>query len=99
MTQHDELDADGNIVQSLNKPEALSDTVFIALNTMACMSNNAALYDTTNDPGDQLEWLEDTLRRARQAGKTALIAGNMHPGSAKCNRQWSQRYSALIDAF
>lgn len=23
----------------------------------------------------------------------------MHPGSAKCNRQWSQRYGALIDAF
>ena len=36
---------------------------------------------------------------ARQAGKTALIAGNLHPGSAKCNRQWSHRYGALIDAF
>ena len=28
-----------------------------------------------------------------------IIAGNLHPGSPQCARQWSQRYNTLIGAF
>ena len=77
----------------------LASTTFIALNTLACQVTDSALYETLNDPGNQLEWLETQLENARIAGKMVIIAGNLHPGSPKCNRQWSHRYGALIDAF
>ena len=77
----------------------LASTTFIALNTLACQVTNSALYETLNDPGNQLEWLETQLENARIAGKMVIIAGNLHPGSPKCNRQWSHRYGALIDSF
>ena len=92
-------DTTGDIIESVQKPETLSNVVFIALNTLACQVSNTALYETTNDPGQQLTWLENKLVEARANDKTVIIAGNMHPGSPICNRQWSHRYSALIDAF
>ena len=49
----------GVVEGTLEKPEALADTIFIALNTLACHNSNSALYDTTMDPGQQLEWLEN----------------------------------------
>lgn len=39
------------------------------------------------------------LIKARSEGKTMIIAGGLNPGSSECNRQWSHRYSALMDAF
>ena len=92
-------DDQGNIVQEIKYPDVLENTMFISLNTQACSVKNSALYETLNDPGDQIEWLEQTLFKARKDGKSVIIAGNLHPGSAKCNRQWSHRYEALIDAF
>ena len=56
---HDITDSSGGIERTLEKPEALTNTIFIALNTLACHNSNSALYDTTMDPGQQLEWLEN----------------------------------------
>ena len=83
----DEIDqSTGDVIATYNRPEVLSDTIFVALNTLACQVSNMALFETVNDPGNQLTWLEKTLGEARQAGKTVIIAGNLHPGSASCNR-------------
>jgi len=43
----------------------LENTRFFALNTLACDSTNAALYNTMNDPGDQLLELEKFLFSSR----------------------------------
>ena len=95
-------DSDGNIISSStdwdNSPK-LANTHFIGLNTQACFAKNTALIETFGDPGDQLEWLQATLLDARNAGASVIIAGNISPGHPTCNRQWSERYNALIDAF
>jgi len=76
----------GEVIQEIKYPDVLVNTMFISLNTQACSVKNSALYETLNDPGDQIEWLEQTLFKARKDGKSVIIAGNLHPGSAKCNR-------------
>lgn len=87
------------MLEKIKVPVNRTDTIFISINTNACLVTNTALLEIDNDPGNQLLWLEENLMYARQSLKKVIIAGNLHPGSAKCNRQWSQRYSSLIDAF
>ena len=89
----------GEVIEVNSLPNPLLDTIFVALNMQACSVQNHALYETFSDPGNQLEWLEEVLFNAAKESKTVIIAGSLNPGSPKCNRQWSQRYSSLIDAF
>ena len=48
----------GEVTSTYQRPEVLIKTTFLVLNTLACQVTNPALYDTLNDPGDQLLWLE-----------------------------------------
>ena len=64
-TTDDDVADDGSVISSTSKPEVLIDTIFISLNTLACQTSNSALYDTANDPGEQLDWLEEQLTTAR----------------------------------
>ena len=57
--EEDEIDpTTGDSLGTFLKPQPLDDTMFIALNTLACQVTNSALLDTRNDPGQQLYWLE-----------------------------------------
>jgi len=66
----------GKVTSVIKYPDVLEKTIFVALNTLACNVENRALYETFNDPGAQLAWLEGTLVAARKNGKSAIIAGN-----------------------
>ena len=92
-------DPEGNIIGVSYLYSNLPDTAFFGLNTQACFAKNAGLIPTFGDPGDQLQFLEESLEKARTAGKSMIIAGNVSPGHPLCNRQWSERYNILIDAF
>ena len=53
VSSYEEIDANtGDVSLTLDKPEALPDTIFIALNTLACQTSNSALFNTTDDPGN-----------------------------------------------
>jgi hypothetical protein len=71
----------------------------ISLNTMACLYKNPALFEAWDDPGKQLKWLETRLWEARNNTAQVIITGNVAPGNAMCNRQWSYRYNVLMEAF
>ena len=47
----DVIDEKGDKIGEYSKPSPLDDTMFIALNTLACQVTNTALLDTRNDPG------------------------------------------------
>ena len=47
----------GFVESTFKYPTVLVNTIFIALNTLACSVENAHLYSDFADPGDQLSWL------------------------------------------
>lgn len=52
-TTFEEFDTNtGELIDSIEYPQALPNTVFFALNSMACDTDNASLYNTENDPGN-----------------------------------------------
>lgn len=60
---------------------------------------NYELFRYRYDPGDQLEWLENTLLEMESNGEIAIILAHVPPASHGCLYQWSQRYRALMDRF
>lgn len=45
-TSYQEIDTNtGELLQEIDYPEVLQDTVFFALNSMACYTDNTALYN------------------------------------------------------
>jgi len=85
-TPNHNTDAEGNIISTTYSYTSLSNTYFFALNTQACFMVNAALFEQFGDPGGQLAWLEEKLKKARDNSKTVIIAGNISPGHPSCNR-------------
>jgi hypothetical protein len=53
----------------------------------------------SDDPGDQLKWLRETLKAYETVKKSAWIIGNLNPGSPNCNSKWSRRYNRIIQRF
>lgn len=52
-----------------------------------------------NDAGQQLEWMEEELRQAEQSGVVVWIIGHVPPSYQDCVKEWSLRYSALIERY
>jgi hypothetical protein len=57
---------------------------------------NMFLSKSRNDPGDQLEWLENLLSEMEANKEIAILAGHIPPSKYDCNYQWSVRYRALM---
>lgn len=74
-------------------------SIFV-INMQACASDNLALLETFNDPGNQLDELEQKLILTRAGlGRMIILGAGKSPGAATCNRQWSHRFNALIDEY
>ena len=71
----------------------------IAINTEACNCQNWFLFSQLNDPGNQLAWLEKTLRETEQAGEKAYIIGHVQPGDNDWLYEWSIRYRSLMERY
>jgi len=77
----------------------MKNTHIIALNTQNCYSYNFFLDGEFNDAGNQVEWLEDTLREIERNGELAIIIGHIPPGEIDCSNPVSERYRILLDRF
>lgn len=53
----------------------------------------------TNDPGQELEWLEALLRQMEKDGEIAIFIGHMSPGTSDCMSEISSRLRSLFDRF
>lgn len=87
-----------NLAKNVNT-QYTTNVMLLSLNTMACYSYNVALGPVKGDPGSQLRWLEDRLNIAEKRGMAAIIIGHIPPGHQDCNRQWSDRYSILMERY
>ena len=91
-----QLDENSNQAQkAFSKP----DLGIISLNTNACFNHNFGLMQESDDPGGQLQWLQDTLKSYEASKKYAWIIGNVNPGSKYCNTKWARRYNIIVNRF
>lgn len=67
----------------------------VAVNTQTCYNVNYYLWVNRNDPGQELAWLEQTLREIESRNESVIILGHVPPGSNDCLYQWAVRYRAL----
>lgn len=77
----------------------MTGTRIIAMNTQNCYFFNFQLVGQTNDPGQELEWLEATLRDVEAKNEVAIIVGHISPGVPDCLSVVSLRLRALMDRF
>ena len=77
----------------------MAKTRIISLNTQNCYFWNFYLLKEDNDPKNELEWLENTLREMEQTGEVAIIIGHMSPGVPDCLNEVSSRLKVLFDRF
>lgn len=71
----------------------------IGLNTQACYYWNYYLISQRNDPGNQLEWLESTLREMQTRGEKAIIIGHVPPADTTCVYNWAARFTTLVERY
>ena len=69
----------------------------ISLNMNTCNDQNWWLPDNRQDPGHQIQWLEDELTQIEKDGGLAYIIAHIQPQS--CLHQFGIRYKALMDRF
>jgi sphingomyelin phosphodiesterase len=68
----------------------------IAVNSESCYTFNMYLSKTRDDPGGQLEWLENLLAEMEANDEIAIIAAHIPPSAQDCAREWSIRYRAIM---
>ena len=71
----------------------------VAINSQPCYQFNFYLWNERNDPGDVLQWLNETLHEFERKGEIALFISHIPPGGHACLYQWSIRYKAITDRF
>ena len=71
----------------------------VAINTEACYYYNLFLLTEMSDPGNQLEWLEKTLREMQENGEVAILIGHHPPGGSDCLSEWAKRLGALMERY
>lgn len=71
----------------------------VALNTEACYYYNLYLMAEMGDPGNQLEWLETTLKAMQENGEVAILIGHHPPGYDDCLSQWAMRLAAIMERY
>lgn len=71
----------------------------IALNNNDCYTFNWWLF---YDPGylvEQLQWLQDTLKIAEEAGEHVHILAHIPSGAGSCFKTWSLEYTRIIERY
>jgi len=71
----------------------------IALDTLACDTNDFYLIKNPTDPNGQLAWLKKELLDAESRNLSVIIIGHIPPGDKACQSGWSARYRAIVDRF
>ena len=71
----------------------------IAINTEACYNANYYLMSNRQDPGGQLQWLEEKLLKMEANGEIAILIGHHPPASEAALFEWGTRFRILMDRF
>ena len=74
-------------------------TRIIGYNSQNCYNLNFFLYGEKNDPNQQLEWLENLLRKMEQDGEIGIFMSHMSPGTSDCLSVISSKLRVLFDRF
>lgn len=69
----------------------------ISINTQACNDMNWWLLDNRQDPGQQIEWLENELASLEKQGGFAYMIGHIPVNG--CLHQFGVRYHALMERY
>lgn len=69
----------------------------ISMNMQACNNMNWWLFKNRQDPGGQIEWLENELTAIEKDGGFAYIIAHIPPTS--CLHQFGIRYKVLMERF
>jgi len=56
----------------------------IAVTTQPCYNFNFYTWSTYYDPGNELLWLEETLRQMEKDGEVGFIIAHIPPGDHSC---------------
>ncbi len=88
-----------NLTRTNINTKTLGKVMLLSINTQACYSYNLALMLERNDTGGLLQWIEAKLSWAESKGLLVFIMGHVPPGNTQCNRQWEERYNALIERY
>ncbi|KAG7158226.1 Sphingomyelin phosphodiesterase-like 1 [Homarus americanus] len=68
----------------------------ISFNTMFGYATNLWLVENSQDPGDELAWLEEELNKAEAAGELVHLLGHVPPGLISTERTWSREYNKIV---
>lgn len=77
----------------------MNKTRIIGLNSQNCYIYNFYLIGQRNDPGQEMEWLENLLLDMEKNNETAIIISHMSPGTSDCISEVSYRLKSLYDRF
>lgn len=75
-----------------------ANTKVIVMNTNVCYGFNWNAFMHFQDPGNELNWLEQELEEIERNNATAIILGHV-PNLDECERQFGKRWHALMDRF
>ncbi|CAL4122871.1 unnamed protein product [Meganyctiphanes norvegica] len=71
----------------------------ITVNNLWGYSNNLWLVQDSQDPGDELTWLEDELNKAEEAGELVHLLGHIPPGLTLVEPTWTREYNRIINRY
>ncbi|XP_068081271.1 sphingomyelin phosphodiesterase [Anabrus simplex] len=71
----------------------------ISLNNNVCYTYNWWLLYDSHDPGNQLQWLAETLLEAEKNDEKVHIIAHIPPGDGECHYIWSREFRKIIDRF
>lgn len=72
------------------------DLRIISFNSMYGYSSNLWLVEDSQDPADELTWLEDHLHQAEAAGERVHLLGHIPPGIVDSERVWSREFNRIV---
>ncbi|XP_069175659.1 sphingomyelin phosphodiesterase-like [Procambarus clarkii] len=68
----------------------------ISFNSMFGYSSNLWLVEDSQDPGEELAWLEEQLNRAEASGELVHLLGHVPPGILEAERTWSREFNRIV---
>jgi len=79
------------------KGQRIEGVKVIGLNMQACNNMNWYLLQQLDDPGHELEWLENQLKELEANGEVAFIGAHIPPSS--CVHSFAARFRAIMDRY
>eukprot|EP01112_Ceratiomyxa_fruticulosa_P015477 TRINITY_DN4550_c0_g2_i1.p1 TRINITY_DN4550_c0_g2~~TRINITY_DN4550_c0_g2_i1.p1 ORF type:complete len:566 (-),score=72.48 TRINITY_DN4550_c0_g2_i1:89-1786(-) len=72
----------------------------ISLNSNYYSILNPYLYlDHSNDPGNMLQWLIDTLQQSEDNGEHVYIIGHIPSGMQECEKEWGKAFNQIVNRY